>query len=257
MIDAHIHLQDKRFDPDRDRLIEQAVKNGVSGFLCASTCPEDSLKVLELSQHYPCVTAFIGTHPWSADQYDREELISKLNQFEHIGIGEIGLDSLHGKDDQETVFIDQFNLAAEFKRPCAIHCVKSFDRMAEILKQAKKTPPALLFHGFNGTKQQVDFLMRYPSYFSFSGSALFENKTKQKELIKIIPADRLLVETDAPDMRPPDRFCLNPSEKRNTPDNLPLIIQAIAAIRKTDISSFVALLNQNAHTFLSGLKNDQ
>lgn len=99
--------------------------------------------------------------------------------------------------------------------------------------------------------------MRYNAYFSFSGSVLSDRKTKARELLLTLPADRILAETDAPDMRPPDRFCANPDEKRNIPENLCLIIRGIAAIKNSGESSFDAVLNQNAQRFLSGLKHDQ
>ena len=78
-----------------------------------------------------------------------------------------------------------------------------------------------------------------------------------RSLLSALPADRILVETDAPDMRPPDQFCTNPDEKRNVPENLGLIIQGIAAIKNSDVSSFTAVLDQNAQRFLSGLKYGQ
>lgn len=257
MIDAHIHLQDKRFDADRGDLIKRAQDKGVTAFFCAATRPRDIEQVIGLAQRHACIIPFIGTHPWFADEYDPEAFDGLLQRYPFAGVGEIGLDTLHGKENQEAVFQDQFNAAARLNRPCVIHCVKSFDSAARILKQAKKLPPALLFHGFSGTKQQADFLMRYNAYFSFSGSVLSDRKTKARELLLTLPADRILAETDAPDMRPPDRFCANPDEKRNIPENLCLIIRGIAAIKNSGESSFDAVLNQNAQRFLSGLKHDQ
>lgn len=257
MIDAHIHLQDERFDADRDRLIRQAENKGVTSFFCASTRPQDTQYVIGLAQKNPRIIPFIGTHPWFSDEYDPQAFEATLRHYPNAGVGEIGLDGLRGWPNQEIVFQDQLNAAARLNRPCVIHCVKSFDPAARIIKQAKKLPPALLFHGFSGTKQQADFFLRFNAYFSFSGSVLSDRKTKTHTLLSALPADRILVETDAPDMRPPARFCADPDEKRNVPENLGLIIQGIAAIRNIDVFSFTAVLDQNAQRFLSGLKYGQ
>lgn len=257
MIDAHIHLQDERFDADRDYLIRQAENKGVTSFFCASTRPRDTQYVIGLAQKYPRIIPFIGTHPWFSDEYDPQAFETTLQHYPSAGVGEIGLDGLRGRSNQEIVFQDQLNAAARLNRPCVIHCVKSFDPAARIIKQAKKLPPALLFHGFSGTKQQADFFLRFNAYFSFSGSVLSDRRTKTHTLLSALPADRILVETDAPDMRPPARFCANPDEKRNVPENLGLIIQGIAAIRNIDVFSFTAVLDQNAQRFLSGLKYGQ
>ncbi len=254
MIDAHIHLQDERFDDDCDNLIKQAEKKGVKSFFCAATRPQDFQNVIDLAQKHNRIIPFIGTHPWFSDEYDPQFFIDLLERYPLTGVGETGLDGLRGGNNQETVFQDQLNIAARLNRPCVIHCVKSFDPLARIIRQTEKLPPSLLFHGFSGTKQQTDFLLKYNAYFSFSGTVLFDKKEKIRNLISELPSDRILIETDAPDMRPPDRFCTNPNEKRNLPENLCLIIPEIAAIKKTDALSFQRVLKQNAEKFLSGLK---
>ena len=145
MIDAHIHLQDKRFDTDRDDLIRQAENKGVTAFFCASTRPRDARNVIGLAQKHARIIPFIGTHPWFSDEYDPQDFETLLKNYPHAGVGEIGLDGLRGRPNQESVFQDQLNTAARLNRPCVVHCVKSFDPAARIIKQAEKLPPALLF----------------------------------------------------------------------------------------------------------------
>ena len=117
MIDAHIHLQDKRFDADRGDLIKRAQDKGVTAFFCAATRPRDIEQVIGLAQRHACIIPFIGTHPWFADEYDPEAFDSLLQRYPFAGVGEIGLDTLHGKENQEAVFQDQFNAAARLNRP--------------------------------------------------------------------------------------------------------------------------------------------
>ncbi|MBO4520242.1 MAG: TatD family hydrolase [Alphaproteobacteria bacterium] len=245
MIDAHLHLQDDRFDLDRETLLKQAEAGGVTFFFCAATRPADWEKVIELAEKRKNIYPFIGTHPWYADQHNSSLLKRLLNDYSAAGIGEIGLDSIKSNPAQESTFEEQMTIAAEMNRPCVIHCVRSFDKVAACLKRLKKRPPALMFHGFSGTLEQAEFLSRFNAYFSFSGTALFPERQKLRKVIAALPADRLLVETDAPDMPPP--FW---KEKRNVPANLPLILEGIAGIRKTDAASFNTLLRQNAERFL-------
>ena len=253
MIDAHIHLQDARFDPDREKLIRQARKCGVKGFLCASAVPSEWRTVCDLAGKHKDIRPFIGTHPWHASKHDPVLLRALLEKYPSAGVGETGLDALKNDPMQEDVFTDQLTAAAKFKRPCVIHCVKSFDRTARLLKQLKDLPPALLFHGYSGTLQQAGFLIRFNAYFSFSGSVLFERKSKLQAVLAALPADRILAETDAPDMRPPQSFCFSGTEERNVPANLPLIIRGLAEIRKTDADSLKKLLRDNLERFYSGV----
>ncbi|MBR1945061.1 MAG: TatD family hydrolase [Alphaproteobacteria bacterium] len=251
MIDAHIHLSDSRFNSDREELIKQAEQNGVAEFFCVSARPAEWTDVLALAERHKNIHPFIGTHPWYAEQHNADSLKDLLKRHSSVGIGEIGLDTLKGASSQKSVFENQLAFAAEFNRPCVIHNVKSFDLIANILKHLKKRPPALLFHGYSGTLQQAEFLIPFNAFFSFSGSALASDKKKQQSVLASLPKDRILIETDAPDMLPPEKFRLFKEETRNVPANLPLIIQEAARIRKTDINALKTVLAQNAKRFLT------
>lgn len=250
MIDAHIHLLDRRFNPDREDIIKQAEENGISGFFCVSAIPSEWKEVLALSERHKNIHPFIGTHPWYAVQHNADLLRDLLQKNPSAGIGEIGLDTLKGDAFQRKIFEDQLVLAAELNRPCVIHNVKSFDLIAHILKHLKKRPPALLFHGYSGTLQQAAFLIPFNAFFSFSGSALAFDKKKQRTVLASLPEDRILIETDAPDMLPPEKLRMSNEEHRNLPANLPLIIEEAARIRKTDIDALKTILDQNAMRFL-------
>lgn len=251
MIDAHIHLSDKRFDTDREEIIRTAEKNGVTDFFCVSSLPEEWENILALAENNKNIHPFIGTHPWYASKHDEGLFKKELLRYPFLNVGEIGLDAIKGEKGQESVFESQLVIAAELKRSCVIHCVKSFDSIAAILKRLKTLPPALLFHGYSGTVQQAEFLMRFNSFFSFSGNILFSNKEKARQVFTAIPDDRLLIETDAPDMLPPEEFRLFKEEDRNIPANMALIVQAFAKIKKTDTASLIHTLRQNARRFLS------
>ena len=254
MFDAHVHLCDPRFANDAIRLIRRAETVGVDRFFCAATRPVDSVAVLDLAKRNAAVVPFIGTHPWRSGEYDAESFYATLKSEPRANVGEIGLDNRRGGSNQAAVFADQIKAAALFRRPCAVHCVKAFDDVAAALKSLPP-PPALLFHGFSGTREQAAFLLKRNAFFSFSGSILFENRGKARAVFNAVPLDRILIETDAPDARPPDDFCADKDEKRNVPENLPLIIREFAAIKKVCFSTFCAILDNNARTFLAEAEN--
>lgn len=253
MIDAHIHLQDKSFDNDRSRLMNDARTKGVNSFLCTATQPADWGKVISLSEKNDDIIPFIGTHPWYADAHAPDLLRDILQKRPDAGVGEIGLDSLRGTKNQTEVFKDQLGAASDFLRPCSIHCVKSFDILFPLLKQTKNLPPTLLFHAFGGSWREAEFLTEYNAFFSFSGSALLPGRTRTHEIIRKLSPERILVETDAPDMRPPAGFRTDPDEKRNVPANLPLIIKGLADIRGIPAAEMAALTARNAQEYCKGL----
>lgn len=249
MIDAHIHLQDKAFDPDRAQITAQAQAAGINAFFCAATRPSDWENVIGLSKTNSRIIPFIGTHPWYAHEHQPDLLRETLKKHPGTGVGEIGLDSLHGTDSQTDVFKDQLEAAYDFSRSCSVHCVKSFDTLFPLLKQAKKLPPALLFHAFGGTVRDAEFLLGYNAYFSFGGTALNPARTRTHEVIKNLPLERILTETDAPDMLPPREFRTDYAEKRNLPANLPLIIEGLAAIRGIPAQMLAETAEENARRF--------
>ena len=198
LTDAHIHLQDAAFDPDRRTVLEAARKSGVSRFICAATAPDDWEKTLGIARDDASVVPFLGTH---ADRHDPQRLESLLSAVPECGVGEIGLDSLRLVPGQEDVFSSQLALAARLNRPCTIHCVRAFDVLLPCLKR-KPLPPVFLCHSFGGTEQDMKFLLERGGYFSFSGAALRPNRTKAHEMIRAVPPERLLIETDCPYMAP-------------------------------------------------------
>jgi TatD DNase family protein len=252
LTDAHIHLQDAAFDPDRRTVLEAARKSGVSRFICAATAPDDWEKTLGIARDDASVVPFLGTHPWYADRHDPQRLESLLSAVPECGVGEIGLDSLRLVPGQEDVFSSQLALAARLNRPCTIHCVRAFDVLLPCLKR-KPLPPVFLCHSFGGTEQDMKFLLERGGYFSFSGAALRPNRTKAHEMIRAVPPERLLIETDAPDMKPPAGFCVNAAEPRNVPANLSLIVRGIAAFKGMDAEELGFLTADNARRFEKGL----
>lgn len=251
MIDAHIHLQHAAFAADLSVLLKRAHDAGVRRFFCAATSAADWEKVLEIARRHPEAVPFLGTHPEYADTYDAEAFLRILTLHPDAKTGEIGLDNRYRSAKEESAFISQLEIAAALKRPCVIHCVKSFHRLCPILKN-RPLPPALLFHSFSASINEVGFLAAHGGYFSFSGSATRPDRAKARDLIKAVPLNRIVVETDAPDMLPDDECRTVLTEKRNLPENLPLILRRIAAIKEIDEIDFCKITTQNALRFEKG-----
>ena len=247
--DAHLHLS--FFKSECADVLKRARARGVNRFFCASASPNDWDDVLEISFFEKDVVPFLGTHPKFAALHDNKRLEMLLTANENAKIGEIGLDALHPNPFQEKVFKEQLETAARFKRPCAVHCVKAFNTLCPLLKKLL-LPPTILLHGFSGSVSEIPFLTERGAYFSFSGASTYPDRAKAHKLIKAVPLDRLTVETDAPDMMPPVDCRFDSGSERNLPENLPLIIRKIAAIKEINENELKEIVTRNALRFEQG-----
>ncbi|MFC7338821.1 TatD family hydrolase [Haloferula chungangensis] len=233
MLDAHNHLQ--RFS-DPDRIIAEMKAVGITGCVVNGTSESDWPQVAELAErHSDFVQPAFGLHPWFAHQRSSNwfgTLTTYLDRFPHASIGECGLDRWvkHPEiDEQILVFLPQLALARERNLPITIHALKAWGPLLDALE--KEPPPAcgFLLHSFGGTPELVTQLIPLGARFSFSGYFLHPKKSAVLESYRAIPSERLLLETDAPEMLPPEEIISHPlPEERNHPANLPAIAQALA-----------------------------
>ena len=226
MIDAHNHLQDPRFDGDQDAIVEAMQQAGVTSCVVNGTEPADWSAVAGLAESYPnFVCPSFGFHPWKVKGRAEnwfETFREFLQRFPNAGVGEIGLDRWiedHDIDDQLIVFRDQLDLATELNRPCTIHCLRAWGQLLKELA-SRKSLPRFLVHSFGGSIETGRKLADLGAWFSFSGHFLHARKEKTVEVFRQLPRDRILVETDAPDMLPPESDRLYGDEHANHPANL-------------------------------------
>jgi len=214
---------------------------GVTSCVVNGTEPVDWAAVAELAETYPgFVLPSFGLHPWkvkgrAGDWF--ETLREFLNRFPNAGVGEIGLDRWiegHDIEDQLIVFRDQLNLAVELDRPCTIHCLRAWGQLLKELK-SRESLPRFLVHSFGGSIETGRKLAELGAYFSFSGYFLHARKGKVVEVFRQLPLDRILVETDAPDMLPPDRDRPFGNDAVNHPANLARFQQRL--IELTEVSA--------------------
>ncbi|XP_038880364.1 uncharacterized metal-dependent hydrolase YabD isoform X2 [Benincasa hispida] len=210
LFDAHCHLQDPRIFDKAPQLISAAVDSGVVRFSVNGISEKDWHLVKQLSESYPCIVPSFGLHPWSVPERTRGWLEKLKEFFEAVpsaAVGEIGLDKgSRGKEinftDQIEVFQQQLELAKSLERPASIHCVRAFGDLLQIMKSMGPFPAGFILHSYLGSAQMVPEFSKLGAYFSFSGFLMSMEAKKAKKMLKMVPSDRILLETDAPDALP-------------------------------------------------------
>lgn len=261
IIDSHIHLTDYESGADIGAIIESACAAGVSHLVCNGTSEHDWQSVLALAGNHQEVIPFLGLHPWfvqksSADWLAKlEELVASCS----CGIGEAGLDKLVEPRDQalqENAFRAQLDLARRYGRPITIHCVRAWGWLMDILR-TEESIPRFLVHAYGGPTDLIPELTRFGGYFSFSGKVLDTRFERARKALLKVPSDRLLIETDAPNMLPPLEHCAqtviaSDGSPHNHPANLTLILNGIADLLNESPTRLKARLWENTMEFLSG-----
>ncbi|MDB4400717.1 TatD family hydrolase [Akkermansiaceae bacterium] len=245
LIDSHNHLADPRFDGKRDRIIEEMKSAGIVHCVVNGTGPTDWPIVADLAEKHPAfITPSFGLHPWRIHDFPDDwlpSLAEYLQRFPRAGLGECGLDRWMTEPNfssQIEVFEKQLALAAKLNRPTTIHCLKAWGALLDCLRSAPALPP-ILIHSFGGSLETGRELAKLGAYFSFSGVFLDERKAKQLDIFTLLPADRLLLETDAPNMLPPADYQKYPIEGLNHPANLQEISRAFFNLTQITIDQHV------------------
>ena len=233
LIDAHNHLQDSRFDDGQSAIIACMKDAGITSCVVNGTELSDWGAVARLAEtHSGFVLPSFGLHPWKVNDRSDDWLATLreyLERFPNAGVGEIGLDRWiegHDIEDQLVVFQDQLSLAVELDRPCTIHCLRAWGQLLKELK-SRESLPRFLVHSFGGSIETGMKLAKLGAYFSFSGYFLHPRKEKVLEIFRKLPDDRILIETDAPDMNLPDNERVYGAGEVNHPANLKRIEQRL------------------------------
>lgn len=246
LFDSHAHLDDERFDEDREQVIEACITNGVSTILNASADIKSSYESVKLAEKYDFIYAAVGVHPHSAEEMNDkflEEIVSLAKNNKVVAIGEIGLDYYYDnspRDIQKIWFIKQIEAAKKLNLPIIVHDRDAHEDTLKIIKEAAKCCTGVL-HCYSGSVEMAKELINLDFYISFTGAITFKNAKKSIEVIKYIPEDRLLIETDCPYLTPePFRG------KRNFPGHVKYVAQKIAEIRKLPFEHVAKVTSENA-----------
>ncbi|MDH5186038.1 MAG: TatD family hydrolase [candidate division WOR-3 bacterium] len=244
LFDSHCHLTDRAYSLNLKEVINRAKDTGVKYLLTAGLNRSDSKNSLKLCHEFDSIYCSIGVHPHDADKFSESELtefkiLSKDNRVK--AIGETGLDFFRNyskPENQERAFRAQIDLAKELNLPMVIHIRDAYPQTMKILKENGYFKGVL--HCYSGDEAFAQEAIKLGFYISISGSITYDGN-KLKSVIKQMPLDRLMIETDAPYLAPvPNRG------KRNEPAFVRYTLQTIAQILNKDFSSLAQITTDNA-----------
>lgn len=251
LIDSHCHLDDSKFDADRDAVIERALEAGVSHMVAIGTGdgPPDLEAGLRLAGRYSMISATVGVHPHNAAAAGDSTFVRLRELARHdkvIAIGEIGLDyhyDFSPREAQRAVFGEQLRIARESGLPISIHTREAWDDTFAMLERdwAPAGLPGVM-HCFTGGPAEARRALQLGFTLSFSGILTYPKATDIQAAAKLAPADRLLVETDAPWLAPGPR-----RGKRNEPAFVVETAQRLADLRGETFASLCAATRENFH----------
>jgi TatD DNase family protein len=247
LIDSHAHLEMPDFNKDLEAVIMRARDSGVEYIFTVGTEKKDWPKALRLSETYPFIFAILGVHPHNAKEIDEETypMLKVLCQNKKVkAYGEIGLDfyrNLSPKDIQLKRFREQIGLAKELKLPIVIHDREAHQETLEILKSERAEACGGIIHCFSGDYEMAKKCIEMGFYISIPGSITFKNASKLIEVVKKIPIESLLIETDSPFLTPePFRG------KRNEPSYVRFIAHKISEIKNISFEKVAQITSENA-----------
>ena len=252
--DSHCHLDDERFDEDRERLIAEIKKANITKFVSAGYSIEGSKKGVELSKKYDYIYTTCGISPNDIPQ-DEDELWKNIEEISDlvkenienkkiVAIGEIGLDyywekDLQKRELQRQVFIKQIEIANVWNLPIVIHTREAVMDTLEILKKYTVNRKGV-FHCCPLNRELVKEALKLGFYISFAGPITFKNSKNAKEIIEMVPNDKMLIETDSPYLAPePVRGT------RNDPRNVQYIARKIAEIKGMTLEEVAKMTYEN------------
>lgn len=278
LTDTHCHLDFHQFDPDREAALERAALAGVGRILIPGVTLLSSRSAVKLAESHPMLYAAVGLHPteageWTTEMKNQLETLARSCAIEGgsgkgkvVAIGEIGLDYYWDSAPhplQQRVLQEQLNLAAELYLPVVIHCREKGDAVdgdcaSDLLRilevwtaglQRQNHPianrPGVL-HSFSGSRQTAQKALDMNFYIGITGPVTYKNAESKREVVKSLPLERLLIETDAPFLAP----ALHRG-KRNEPAFVNAIADKIAQLHSRSLEEVAAITSRNATQLFS------
>ena len=250
--DSHAHYDDEKFNEDREKIIKDTFESGITKFVCAGYNIPSSLFSLELSKKYEYIYSICGISPNDVPQSEQElwksideiiQIVKEKNSKKLVAIGEIGLDYYWNKENsdlQKQAFIKQIELANEMNLPIVIHSRDASVDTIDIIRN-HRVKKAGIFHCCQLNQELVRQALELGYYISFAGPVTFKNSKNAPDVVKMVPLDRILIETDSPYLSPePNRG------KRNDCRNVKYVAQKIADIKEISLEEVAKKTYENA-----------
>ncbi len=264
LADAHIHLTDKAFEGRLESVLEGARGVGIQRFLSCATEPADWSALRQLAEKVPGVMPAFGLHPWFIEG-QLEDWLAQLEDFLTSipsCLGEVGLDHIKAKGEtrqaQAEVLKIQLTLARKLQRPVILHTVRALGLVLDLVEEAGPLPGFSL-HAFGGPPELIVRAVKLGGYFSIGAAPLNPARAHAREAFLAVPLDRLLIETDAPWLIPPEEYRSFPLEDTdgslwNHPANLAACAVGLSELRGMPVEVFTEAVWANFHRLLGGLQ---
>jgi TatD DNase family protein len=252
MIDSHCHLDHEPMFSDLKNVVTRSKENGVEKILSICTTNDSFKKIIEIIKFDPIIYGTFGIHPHEADsdEITKNEIIKNVSSNEKIiAIGESGLDFYYNhssRDQQISSFKHHIEASIELNVPIIVHSRNAENETFEILDIYKNSKPKILMHCFTGSTEFAYKLLTLDSYFSASGIITFKNSVNLQKTFKLIPNNKLLIETDSPYLAPvPFRG------KKNEPSFIKYTLEKLAEIKDMKLRDIEIITNNNFNTLFS------
>jgi len=247
LIDTHVHLNFDVFTPDMEAIRSRWHAAGVIGLVHSCVEPAEFASIQALAQQFPELSFAVGLHPLDANKWTPEMALEiktlASNNAKVVAIGEMGLDFYKADNSelQRHVFTEQLAIAEYLNLPVIIHCRDAAVQMRELLAGKNRQVRGVM-HCWSGTPEETQWFIDLGFYISFSGIVTFKNAKTIHESAKMVPSDRLLIETDCPFLSPvPKR-----GERRNEPAYVRYVADQVAHLRGETVEAIAAQTTQNA-----------
>ena len=254
LIDTHCHLTFEPLAEDIKGVLERSRAAGVTAWITIGTDTQHNRKVVELADRFEHMYAAVGVHPHDAKDVTGQTVaeLKELAQSEKVvALGETGLDyhyNFSEHADQRRTFAAQLEIARELNLPVIVHCREAFDETIEILEQFIRLEGRLkgvVFHCFSGSTEQARIVLDHGFYISLTGVVTFKNAARAQQVAKIVPADRLMLETDCPYMSPePMR-----KQKINEPALMIHTARFLAELKEMPLDDFARAVTETSKNF--------
>jgi TatD DNase family protein len=265
VIDTHCHLTFPDFHEPKmpggiPRVLADAASHGVTGCISISTTSADCVNALEIAHKYPNVWCSAGVHPLYSDEgpHDWATIARVAASPRCVAWGELGLDNHYKepvRDTQHQVLHEQLafieaqhaNGVGQPGRtlPIVIHCREAFADLLPILRATRLDPSRFVFHCFTGTPTDMRSILDFGAFVSFTGVATYRNAADVREAIRLVPNDRIMIETDAPFLSPEPHRGTRPCQ----PWMASVTAANIAELRGTPLQAFLSIIDENTKRF--------
>ncbi|HEY9858428.1 MAG TPA: TatD family hydrolase [Candidatus Obscuribacterales bacterium] len=250
LIDTHVHINFDTFQPDLEAVAQRWREAGVVRLIHSCVEPTEFSGIQAIANRFPELSFAVGLHPLDADRWtpnSRAQILELASSDPRVvAIGETGLDFYKADNRQQQIaaFQAQLAIAQELSLPVIIHCRDAAPEMAQLLKDfwQDQGPVRGVMHCWGGTPTETEWFLELGFYISFSGTVTFKNAAGIQASARMVPSDRLLVETDCPFLAPvPKR-----GERRNEPAYVRYVAEQVAQLRSVPLEVLAAQTTQNA-----------